>query len=86
MLCAWSSDLRSSDLSSCAAPRCLFCAWFSDLTIKCLFSIFLSTYLDDFEALGANFSALGAILEPLGGAGGPLYRSLKDPISPYVAI
>ena len=70
------SDSRSSDLSSRAAPRCLFCAWVSDLRFKCLFSTFLSTSLDDFEALGANFSALGAILEALGahlgGSGGGL--------------
>ena len=61
-----SSDLRSSDLPSRAAPRCLFCAWSSHFSLKCLFSTFLSTSLDDFEALGANFSALGAILDPLG--------------------
>ena len=64
--CAWSSELRSSDLSSRAAPRSLSCAWFSDLRFKCLFSTFLSTSLDDFAALGANLGALGAILEPLG--------------------
>ena len=52
------SDSRSSDLSSRAAPRCLFCAWVSDLRFKCLFSTFLSTSLDDFEALGANFTLL----------------------------
>ena len=37
-----------------------------------MFSTFLWTSLDDFEALGANLSALGAILEPLGEhSGGP---------------
>ena len=53
MLWAWSSDLRSSDLSSRAAPRCLFCAWSSDLRLKCLISTFHSTSLDDVEALEA---------------------------------
>ena len=48
-------ELLSSDLSSRAAPRCLCCAWVSDLRFKCLFSTFLSTSLDDFEALGAQF-------------------------------
>ena len=43
----------------------LLCAWFSDLKLQCLFATFLSTSLDDFEALGANFSALGAILEAI---------------------
>ena len=56
------SDSRSSDLSSRAAPRCLFCAWVSDLRFKCLFSTFLSTSLDDFEALGANFTRLKFLL------------------------
>ena len=32
----------------------LLCAWFSDLKLQCLFATFLSTSLDDFEALGAN--------------------------------
>ena len=58
------SDSRSSDLSSRAAPRCLFCAWVSDLRFKCLFSTFLSTSLDDFEALGANFTRLKILLSP----------------------
>ena len=40
MLCAWSSDLRSSDLSSRAAPRCLFCAWVSDLSSSVCFRLF----------------------------------------------
>ena len=48
----------------------LLCAWFSDLKLQCLFATFLSTSLDDFEALGANFIALGAILEALGA---PIY-------------
>ena len=70
------SDSRSSDLSSRAAPRCLFCAWVSDLRFKCLFSTFLSTSLDDFEALGANFTLLERSWSLLGriwgGPGGAL--------------
>ena len=31
----------------------LLCAWSSDLRLKCLFSTFLSTSLDDVEALEA---------------------------------
>ena len=80
------SDSRSSDLSSRAAPRCLFCAWVSDLRFKCLFSTFLSTSLDDFEALGANFtllerswSLLGRIWGGPGGGLGVLGRPLGGP-------
>ena len=60
------SEFNHSDLSSRAEPHCLDCAWVSELRFKSLFSTFLSTSLDDLEALVANFSALGAIWEPLG--------------------
>ena len=63
---------RSSDLSSRAAPRCLFCVSVSDLRFKCLFSTFLSTSFDDFEALGANFTLLERSWSLLGRVwGGP---------------
>ena len=61
----------------------LLCAWFSDLKLQCLFATFLSTSLDDFEALGANFSALGAILEALGahlGGSGGVWGVLGRPL------
>ena len=58
----------------------LLCAWFSDLKLQCLFATFLSTSLDDFEALGANFSDLGGSWGAFGGGRGGVWGVLGPPL------